>query len=115
LDAIAPENLRVGNDNKFGFITEKSPGQGADVNYEWRLVNGCMRLATSRYSQFTIHFLESLPFAFIIAEDVNGIIPARPSVELIKELAPLRFGNLRVRRAFAERTIRVQRGEEKGF
>ena len=52
-----------------------------------------------------------MPLAVVVAEDMNSMILAEPAVKLVEEFAALRLGDLRVGRAFAERTKGVERGK----
>ena len=54
--------------------------------------------------RFLPDFREPLSLAVVVAEDMNGITVPQPAVELVEKLAALDLGNLRVGRAFAERT-----------
>ena len=44
---------------------------------------------------------------------MDGVILPQPAVKLIEEFATLRLGDLRIGRAFAQRTKRVERGEDR--
>ena len=55
--------------------------------------------------------VKPLPLAVVVAEDMNRIVLAQPAVKLVEKFAALRLGNLRVGRAFAERTKGVERGK----
>ena len=54
---------------------------------------------------FAPYFLEPLSFAFIVAENMDGIILAEPPVELMEEFAALCIGHLPFRRAIRQRAI----------
>ena len=69
------------------------------------------RLAGTFPNQFLPDFLEPLPFAVVVAKDVDGVILPQPAVELLEKFAPLRLGNLRFRRALGQRTEGVQAAE----
>jgi len=55
-----------------------------------------------------------LAFAIVVAEDVNGVILAKPAMKLGKEFAPLRLGDLRFGRAFTERAESIEAGKKCG-
>ena len=56
-------------------------------------------------------FLEPLPFAVVVAKNVDGIILPQPAMKLLKEFAALRLGDLRFRRAFGQRAEGFEGGE----
>jgi hypothetical protein len=61
--------------------------------------------------EFSPDFRETLPLAVVVAEDMNGVTLPQPAVKLVEKFAALRLGDLRVGRAFAERTKGVERGK----
>ena len=70
-------------------------------------------LWTVRKTKFAPDFAEPLPFAFIVAEDVNGVILPQPAVDLLEKFPAQRLGNLRFGRALGERAERVERGKQR--
>jgi hypothetical protein len=63
---------------------------------------------------FAPDFLETLPFAVVVAKEMHGIILAQPAVELLKELPALRLGDVRLRPAIANgpenlQALKIQR------
>ena len=50
----------------------------------------------------------TLALAVVVAKDVDRIILSQPTMKLVKKLPALRFGDLRIRCAFAEWPIRVE-------
>src|SRR5438093_1339691 len=71
-------------------------------------------LAGSSEPVFVPDLTKALSFALVVAEDVNGVALAQPAVQLGKELAALRFGDLRFGGAVAERTVGLERAEREG-
>ncbi len=61
-----------------------------------------------RQAVFLPNLGEALPFAVVVAEDVDRIALAQPAVQLGEELAPLRLRHLRLRRPLRQRTERLQ-------
>ena len=57
--------------------------------------------------------MEPLPLSFVVAENVHRVALAQPAMQLREKFAALRLGNLRLRRAFAQRTKRVEGGKQK--
>ena len=55
------------------------------------------------------NFFKPLPFAVVVAENVDGIILAQPAMKLVEKFAALRLGNLQFRRAFGQRTKGIER------
>ena len=105
LDLVTPENLGVRDDNQPGCFAKKSAGKRSDVSRRTRderqgrngirllLLHG--RLWTRAH--FLPDFLESLPFAVVVAEDMDGMVLAQPAVELAKEFTALRARRFAVR------------------
>src|SRR5947209_1449038 len=54
------------------------------------------------------NFAKALPFAFVVAKNMDIVALAQPAVELGKKLTPLRFGDLRVGRSRAKWTEGIQ-------
>src|ERR1039457_129530 len=119
LNFVAAKNFRVGDDDKFCFFAKKSAGKRADVSrgsrVEGRGLNeiwlSTLDFRLSAQAQFIPDFRETLPLAVVVAEDMNGVTLPQPAVELIEKFAALRLVDLRVGRAFAERTKGVERGK----
>ena len=123
LDSVAPENFRVGDDNEFCFVANEAASKHADMSrrsrVEGRGRNG-IRLSTfesriSTQAQFIPDLIKPLPLAVVVAEDMNGVTMPQPAVELVEKFAALRLGDLRVGRAFAERTKGVERGKSQSL
>ncbi len=107
LHLVAPENLRVGDDDQLGLVAKKAAGERADVQrrepasrlYPTRFLSSlfqmetgcdaCPALPRPYPSQISV---EPLPLAVVVAEDMNGVALAQPAMQLGEELAPLRFG-----------------------
>jgi hypothetical protein len=53
-------------------------------------------------------FLETLPFAVVVAKNVDGIILPQPAMKLLEKFAPLRLGDLRFLRALGQRTKGIE-------
>src|SRR5207253_2959771 len=62
---------------------------------------------------FLPNLVEPLPLPFVVAENVNRVGLAQPAMQLREKFAALCLGNLRLRRAIAQRTKRVERGKQK--
>ena len=60
---------------------------------------------------FLPDFVKPLPLSVVVAIDVNGVVLAQPAMQLGEEFAALGFGNLRFRRAVAERAESIERRE----
>ena len=116
LDLVTPENLGVRNDNQPGCFAKKSAGKRSDVSRRTRderqgrngirllLLDG--RLWTRAH--FLPDFLESLPFAVVVAEDMDGMVLAQPAVELAKKFTALQLGDLRFGHAVGQRPKRLK-------
>jgi len=114
LDFIAAENFCIGHDDNLGVVADKTASEGTDLDLG-RGVGFVSRLfepQARRYTEFFPDFLKALAFAVVVAENMNGIILSQPAVDLGKKFTALRFGDLRFRRAFAQRTKSVERCEE---
>ena len=59
-------------------------------------------------SHFLPNFFKPLPFAVIVAENVNRPALPEPAMQLVEEFTALRLGDLRIGRAFAERAKGIQ-------
>src|SRR5206468_4095132 len=95
LHFVTAKNFRVGDDNKFGFFAQKPASQRSELN---------RKLCFVTKSLLAPDFIESLPFALVVAENMNGVILPQPAVKLRKKFVSLRFGNWRLERALRQRT-----------
>ena len=122
LDFVAPENLRVGDDDEFGLLVDEAARERAEVGPKSKVqgprskVVGALRLWTLdfglwtvfREAEFAPDFLESLPLARRVTEDVDGEALPQPAMQLREELAPLRLRDLHLRRALGDGTEGVE-------
>jgi aspartokinase-like uncharacterized kinase len=56
-------------------------------------------------------FEEALTFAVVVADDVDGVVLAKPPVQLMKEIAALDFGDLWIGHAVGDGAKSFQAGE----
>ena len=94
LDFVAAENFRIGDDNDFRGLKKKSARQA-------RRCATCNVRGVAE-TVFPPDFLEALAFAVVVAKHMDGIILARPAMQLREEFSALRFGDLRFGRAIAD-------------
>jgi hypothetical protein len=120
LNFVAAKNFRVGDNDEFCCFAKKSAGERAEVKCRTGVppVSNFFSRAFFRWRQagslsyeFRPDFPKPLQLAVIVAEDMNGMVLAEPAVKLVEEFTALHLGDLRVRRAFAERTKGVERGK----
>ena len=113
---VAAKNLRIGHHDQFRRGTKKAAGQRAKVDGRagvWPVLRRDGDIAPYRWKRTGLSYLakaillpnfsKALPFALVIAEDVDGKALAQPAMKLAKKFPALRFGNLRVGRRRADR------------
>src|SRR5271154_4609211 len=76
LDFVTPKNFRVGDDDQFRLVTNKSASERADLNCQFFFRTKTM---------FRPNFLETLALAVVITENVDGIILPQPAVQLLEK------------------------------
>ena len=111
LDFVTAKNFRIGDDDKFCFVANESASERADLDgrdIALRCPVGVVRRPYLIKTMFLPDFPETLAFAVVVAENVDGIILPQPAMKLLEKFAPLRLGNLRFRRAFGQRTKGVK-------
>ena len=62
-------------------------------------------------AQFPPDFLETLPFAVVVAKNMDGLILPQPAMKLLEKFTALGLGNLRFQRPLSQRTERIERNE----
>ena len=116
LDFVAAKNLRIRDDDEFCVVADESRVRAS------RFGSGVWRLASGVLLREHLHpaprpqnpdsippdFLKPLPFAVVVAEDVDGVILPQPAVELLEKFPALRLGDLRFRRALGQRAEGVK-------
>ncbi len=114
LDFVAAKNLRVGDDDEFGVVAKETAGKRADLRLGSE-VRGLGLRAGGVFSwnrdarprtRFFPNFLKPLPFAVVVAKDVDGVTLPQPAVKLAEKFAALGLGNWQFRRAFGQRTVK---------
>ena len=105
MDFVAAKNLGVGNDDKLRGFADKTASQRTDVE------NRLGRRIRSE-AIFRPDLSETLALAFVVADNVHLVALPKPAMQLIEELAALRFGDLDFRRAIHLRTERFEAPEE---
>ena len=111
LDFVPSENFRIGDDDEFRLVAHEAARDRTDVNgrnIALRRPVGAARQPSLAEAVFRPDFRETLPFTFIVAEDVNRVALPQPAMQLGEEFMPLCFGDLRFRRAFTEGTESVE-------
>ena len=127
LEFVAPEDLGIGDDHAGAFGEEETSAQrpqmclqpGAAFPLSHPMGEGRGEgLSLSRplgegwgegvpQPILIPNLSEPLPFALVVAEDVDGAACAQPAVQLSKELASLGLGDMGLRRSLAEGTEQV--------
>ena len=81
LHFVTPKNLRVRDHDQFGRFKKKTARERAqpDVQSAW-----------ISQAVFPPNFLETLPFAIVVAEKAHFITLARPAMQLLEKLFALR-------------------------
>jgi hypothetical protein len=108
LDLIAAEDLGVGDDGEPCLREEEPAGQGAEVQ---RGLGSWRRLGWEIETIVVPDLEEPLTFAVVVADDVDGVVLAEPSVQLVKEIAALDFGDLWIGHVIGDGPKGVQAGE----
>ena len=99
LHLVTPEYFRVGHDDQFGFLVNKSATERAQMHQEPGI---------AIKSVIFPDFLEPLPLAVVVAKNMDGKALTRPPVKLREKFATLRFGNLRLGSTRTKRTEGVE-------
>ena len=113
LDFVSAENFGIRDHHQSRLVGNESAGEGADVQSRRIRSNlfGSHGRDARATKDFLPNFLEALLLAVVVAKNVDGVFLAEPAVKLGEKFATLRFGNLRIERAFSERTIGVETRE----
>ena len=99
LDFVAPKNFRIGDNDDFCRVANKSASERTDLNHQFFF---------DAKTMFLPDFFKALAFAIVVAKNVDEKILSQPAMQLLKKFAALRLGNLRFRRAFRQRTKCVE-------
>ena len=87
LHLVAAENFRVRDDDEFGGLKEKAARESAQGHAQ----GGGIAQAV-----FPPNLLEALAFAVVVAEEMDGVVLARPALQLLEKLAALSGGDGRL-------------------
>ncbi len=124
LDFVTAKNFRVGDDDQFRLVANKTTGEGAGsclgsgdrgpASGVWRLeiCGGGVFSQTQNArakTPFRPDFLEPLAFAVVVAKYMNGVALPQPAVKLMEKFPALGLGNWQFGRALGQRTIGVER------
>lgn len=104
LDLVAPVDLRVGDDDQPGLRDDEPAGQDPDMARGDRF----------RQVELGPEFPEALPFAFVAAEDMDGVVLSGPPMDLFEEGPALGLGDLWIRQGVADGAEGVESGEWEG-
>ena len=116
LHFVSAKNLRVRNDYKFCLVANEPASERANLSRRSRVEGrglGRVRLSplASRLSpspHLSPHFLKPLTLAVVVAENLDNVALAQPTMQLVEKLPPLRLGNLYLWCAFTQWTERVE-------
>jgi len=105
LNLVAPKDFCVRGHDQFCFFTKIAAGKSAGMSAKpWP---GSIRGRIFE-TVFPPNFREPLTLALIVAKDMDGVILARPAMELSEEFAALGLGYLRFGRALRHRAECVE-------
>ena len=122
---VTAEDFGVRDDDPFADFVKKTAGNRAEVQVGTGVLPVCLfsrvrwerrqagSLSRAAESVFLPNLSDPPSFAGIITEDMNGVVLAQPAMQLREKFTALRLGDLRLRRAVAERTKGLERKERK--